>query len=147
MTSISHATNSTARRHRSTALPLALLAGIPLGALLYLGASVGSYTWYGATDRPGLYAGMVLSCLVVSVGVLVAVTRPRIGLVSGIVAAVLLLVALVLGLVAPPTSLSGTAAQYGPALLYGGSSAVTGALVCSVLVAAVASGRGGGRRR
>jgi hypothetical protein len=141
MTSTSHAATAPGRRQRSTALPLALVAGIPLGAILYLGASMGSYAWSEAFNRSDLFAGMFLSCLMAVMGVMVAVTRPRIGVVSGIVAAVLLLAALVIGLVAPPASFSGTAAQYGPALLYGGSSAVTGTLVCSVLVAAFASSR------
>ncbi|GEM_PF-6310089 len=132
-TKTSRTTAGRTASRRRTSWPLAVVVGVPLGLLLYTWASLGSFNWFYSTGRFELYAGMLASSLAATTGAFLGASWPRIGLVTGTTAAVILVGALVAELIVGPDIASGASAVLRPALAHGGMSAVTGAVVCATL--------------
>lgn len=140
-TRTSRATDRRSGPPRPTSWPLAVVVGVPLGLFLYTCASLGSYDWFYSTSRSELYVGMLASSLSAAMGAFLGASRPRIGLVAGTTAALALVGALVADVVVGPAIASGASSELRPALAYGGTSAVTGAVVCATLVCATVCAR------
>lgn len=140
-TKTSHATAGRTASRRRTSWPLAVVVGVPLGLLLYTWASVGSYNWFYSIGRFELYAGMLASSLAATMGAFLGASWPRTGLVTGTTAAVILMGALVAELIVGPDIASGASSVLRPALAHGGTSAVTGAVVCATLVCSAVCAR------